>query len=39
MAPVAWPWVKRLAVNVRPRMSRKAIRPPVTCRPWNPVVR
>ena len=31
--------VNRLAAKVRPMTSRKAIRPPVTCRPWKPVVR
>ena len=39
MALVACSWVKRRATKVRPSMNRKAIRPPVTCRPWKPVVR
>ena len=29
---------KLFAANDRPMMSRKATRPPMTCRPWKPVV-
>ena len=32
-------WPKFLTANTRPMTSRNAIRPPVTCRPWKPVVR
>ena len=39
MARVAWACVNLLATYVVASTKRKAMSPPVTCRPWKPVVR